>query len=138
MRRARFHRGRRGVETIEVAVTLPLVLLVIFSGFEYGWAVLKTVQLDHAASLGARVAALAGTSNQQVSDRVQDALTACGIADATITLDPVDPSSAAAGQAIVVRVQAPYASNRLLGLSRIMPLPSNLSGRASSVKEPDA
>lgn len=119
-------------------MALPVLLLVIFGGFEYGWAVLKTVQIDHAARVGARAAALSGASAQQVSDDVQEALQKCGIADATVTLEPSDPGSASAGQAIVVRVEAPYGSNRLLGLSRLMPLPSTLAGRASMVKEPDA
>jgi len=119
-------------------VALPVLLLVIFGGFEYGWAVLKTVQIDHAARIGARAAALSGASAQQVSDDVQLALQSAGISDATITLEPSDPASAPVGQAIVVRVEAPYGSNRLLGLSRLMPLPSTLSGRAAMVKEPDA
>lgn len=28
---------RRGAETAEAAVALPIVLLAIFAGFEYGW-----------------------------------------------------------------------------------------------------
>ncbi len=138
MKRTSSHRGRRGVESIEAAVTLPTLLLVIFAGFEYGWAVLKTVQLDHAARIGARVASLSGTSAAEVSTQVENALQASGISDATVTVEPSDPGSAAAGDAIVVRVEAPYASNRLLGLSRLMPLPSSLTGRAAAVKEPDA
>jgi Flp pilus assembly protein TadG len=138
MKRAAFHRCRRGAESVEAAVALPTLLLVLFGGFEYGWAVLKSVQLDHAARIGARAAALSGTSAQDVSNQVQQALNASGIADATITFEPTDPSSAVAGDAIVVKVEAPYASNRLLGLSRLMPLPSRLTGRAAMVKEPDA
>lgn len=123
---------------MEAVVALPVLLLVIFGGFEYGWAVLKTVQIDHAARIGARVAALSGATAAQVSSEVQDALQSCGISNASVTLEPTDPASAAPGQAIVVRIEAPYGSNRLLGLSRIMPLPSTLSGRAAMVKEPDA
>ena len=48
----KFARGERGVETIEVAVVLPLMLLVMFAGFEYGWALLKSIQVDHAARVG--------------------------------------------------------------------------------------
>jgi Flp pilus assembly protein TadG len=134
----RLRGARRGAESVEAVVALPVLLLVIFGGFEYGWAVLKTVQIDHAARIGARAAALSGASAQQVSDDVQLALQSAGISDATITLEPSDPASAPVGQAIVVRVEAPYGSNRLLGLSRLMPLPSTLSGRAAMVKEPDA
>jgi Flp pilus assembly protein TadG len=114
------------------------MLLVIFGGFEYGWAVLKTIQIEHAARVGARVASLSGASSQQVTAAVQNALSGSGIADASVTLDPLEPGSVSAGTTIKVRVEAPYASNRLLGLSQMMPLPSTLSGSASMIREPDA
>lgn len=138
MNATRLKRCRRGSESVEAVVSLPVLLLVILGGFEYGWAVLKSVQIDHAARIGARLAALSGSTSQQVSQEVETVLQQNGIADATVTLEPSDPSSASAGQAIVVRVEAPYGSNRLLGLSSMMPLPSKLAGRASMVKEPDA
>lgn len=129
---------RKGAETAEAALTLPLVVLVIFAGFEYGWLVLRSMQLDHVARIGARYAVLAGSSGQGVQDRVQAALTQVGIAGATITVTPADPADAAPGDAVVVRVEVPYASVRLLGLSSLMPLPASLEGRASMVREPDA
>ena len=138
MKWPRFHRSARGSESVESVVALPVMLLVIFGGFEYGWAVLKTVQIEHAARVGARAASLLGVSSQQVTEAVQNALEGSGIVDATVTLDPLDPSAALAGTSIRVRVEAPYASNRLLGLSRIMPLPSTLSGSASMIREPEA
>jgi Flp pilus assembly protein TadG len=134
----RFHRSASGSESVESVVALPVMLLVIFGGFEYGWAVLKTVQIEHAARVGARVASLSGASSQQISDAVQTALQGSGVVDATVTLDPLDPSAASAGTVIEVRVEAPYASNRLLGLSQMMPLPTTLSGSASMIREPDA
>lgn len=138
MSRTRFHRCPRGSESVEAVVALPVLLLVIFGGFEYGWAVLKTVQIDHAARIGARVAALSGSTSQQVTDRVGASLQSSGISNATVTIEPTDLSSASAGDPIVVRIEAPYGPNRLLGLSQMMPLPSNLAGKASMVKEPDA
>jgi Flp pilus assembly protein TadG len=135
---SRFHRSARGSESVESVVALPVMLLVIFGGFEYGWAILKTVQIEHAARVGARVASLSGVSSQQVTEAVQNALQGSGVVDATVTLDPLDPGAASAGTVIEVRVEAPYASNRLLGLSQMMPLPSTLSGSASMIREPDA
>jgi len=129
---------RKGAETAEAAVTLPLVVLVIFAGFEYGWLVLRSMQLDHVARIGARYAVLSGSSNQGVQERVQTALAQAGISGAIITVTPTEPSDATPGEAVVVQVEVPYASVRLLGLSSIMPLPSALEGRASMVKEPDA
>jgi hypothetical protein len=125
------------VETIEVAIALPLLLIVIFAGFEYGWAILRNIQADHAAREGARVAALSGATAAQVEARVFDALGDSGIVGAAVEIDPADPGAVAPGLPITVRVLVPYQSNRLLGLAGLMPLPQELAGRASMVKEPD-
>lgn len=135
-RRAGRH-ARRGIESIEAAIALPLILLVIFSGFEYSWALLRTVQLDHAARLGARHAALDGSTAAAVQTRVGDSLEALGISGAQISIDPAQPELAAPGTAISVRVEVPYASVGLLGLNRLMPLPSSISGHASMIREPE-
>lgn len=133
-------RSSRGAETVELAVTLPLVLLVIFSGFEYGWAVLKSLQLDHAARQGAREAAMWGATAGSVETAVDDALARAGIdaSAVTVTITPLDPGTAAPGTAITVEVKAAYADLRLLGLDRLVPMPDDLKGRAGMVKEPES
>lgn len=131
-------RLRRGVETIELAVTLPVVLLVIFAGFEIGWAILCSTQLDHAARVGAREAALSGSTAQSVEDRVRVALDEAGIKGATISMNPSDPTSAATGEPITVEVRVDYANIQLLGLSKLMRLPAELGGKAAMAKEPDS
>lgn len=127
----------RGVETIEMVLVLPVFIILLFSGFEYGWAVLKLIQLDHVASLGARVAALSGSTNSDVQNSVNSALSDFGIAGSTITISPQDPANAVFGTPIVVMVETPYSQVQLLGLSGVMPLPTSLKGRASMVKEPE-
>ncbi len=129
--------GNRGVETIEMVLVLPVFIILLFSGFEYGWAVLKLIQLDHVASLGARVAALSGSTNSDVQNSVNSALSDFGIAGSTITISPQDPANAVFGTPIVVMVETPYSQVQLLGLSGVMPLPTSLKGRASMVKEPE-
>ena len=49
-------RCRRGIESIELLIGLPILLLVVAAGIEYGWVVLRSSQLDHAARVGARAA----------------------------------------------------------------------------------
>jgi Flp pilus assembly protein TadG len=129
--------GNRGAETIEMALVLPLFVTLLFSGFEYGWAVLKIIQLDHVASIGARVAALSGSTSAEVENTVNSALSDIGITGSTITLNPQDPANAVFGTPIVVKIETPYSEVQLLGLSGFMPLPASLTGRASMVKEPD-
>ena len=129
--------GIRGAETVEMVLVLPVFVALLFSGFEYGWAVLKIIQLDHVASIGARMAALSGSTNSDVQNSVNSALSDVGIAGSTITISPQDPSNAVFGTPIVVMIETPYSQVQLLGLSSVMPLPTSLKGRASMVKEPE-
>lgn len=131
-------RARRGIETVELAITLPVLLFVLFAGFELGWAVLRTIQLDHAARVGAREASLYGSTSLSVEQRVLAALDDAGISSASITVDPADPSAADAGDAVSVEVRVDYADVELLGLGSLMPLPDALRGKASMVKEPES
>ena len=94
--------GIRGAETVEMVLVLPVFVALLFSGFEYGWAVLKIIQLDHVASIGARMAALSGSTNSDVQNSVNSALSDFGIAGSTITISPQDPANAVFGTPIVV------------------------------------
>lgn len=136
MRPRQVHRRRRGLESIELLLVFPLILLVLGGGFEYGWVVLRTVQLDHAARVGARVASLSDNGPIEVENRVQAVLVASGIDNATVTIEPSDPSVLAPGEPVLVEVTADYGDLELLGLSRIMPLPDVLTGKAGMVREP--
>ena len=55
--------ARRGSESIEAAIAVPLLLLVIFAACEYGWLVLKSTQIDGVARLGARSLVLQGSGS---------------------------------------------------------------------------
>lgn len=130
-------RDRRGSESVEVAVALPLIVVVLFVGLECGWMVLRSVQLDHAARVGAREAALHAATASAVETRIATALQGTGINGASVQIEPADPEMAAPGDVITVRVSVDYSDIHLLGLSAIMPLPHSLEGRASMVREPE-
>jgi Flp pilus assembly protein TadG len=130
-------RRQRGAETIEVAIALPIVLIVIFSGLEYGWAVIRSVQLDHAARVGARAAALSGATTADAEARADQALRQIGIDSAIVTVTPSDLTSLPAGSIIKVEVEVPYSDVRLVGLGSLMPLPATIKGHASMIREPE-
>jgi Flp pilus assembly protein TadG len=66
----------RGAAMIEMALTLPLLLLLSVSVFEFGRAFQTWQVLTNATREGARVASLPGTSDTAVSTRVQEYLEA--------------------------------------------------------------
>jgi len=66
----------RGAAMIEMALTLPLLLLLSVSVFEFGRAFQTWQVLTNATREGARIASLPGTTDAAVSTRVQEYLQA--------------------------------------------------------------
>ena len=71
----RFIKNQRGSALIETAITIPIVLLVSVAIFEFGRAYQTWQVLTNAAREGARVAVIAGTTDQQITDTVRAYLT---------------------------------------------------------------
>jgi len=69
-------RNQRGAALIETAITLPLVLLVSVSIFEFGRAYQTWQVLTNAAREGSRVAVLEAYTDAQVTTVVRNYLTA--------------------------------------------------------------
>jgi Flp pilus assembly protein TadG len=76
---ARVGCGQRGQALIEMALTLPIVLVVCVSIFEFGRALQVWQQLTTAAREGARVAVLPGATTDGVKDRVLQQMEAEGL-----------------------------------------------------------
>jgi Flp pilus assembly protein TadG len=80
----RLRRDQRGAALLEMAFTLPLLLLISVSIFEFGRAFEVWQVLTNAAREGARVAVLPGISDAMVTSRVQQYANA-GVLDAGVT-----------------------------------------------------
>ena len=83
-------RSERGNAMIETALTLPILLLVSVSIFEFGRAYQTWEVLTNAAREGARIAVLDGTSDDDIRSRVNQYLGVGGLAsqpDGNITID---------------------------------------------------
>jgi Flp pilus assembly protein TadG len=65
-------REHRGAAIVEVALTLPLLLLVSVGIFEFGRAYQTWQVLTNAAREGARIAVLPGSTDTSVRNRVVD------------------------------------------------------------------
>lgn len=76
-------RGERGAALIEAAFTMPLLLLVSISVFEFGRAYQHWQILTNAAREGARIASLPGVTNTDITERVQAYMTAGQLTEAT-------------------------------------------------------
>ena len=80
----RWRRDSRGTALIEMAFTLPLLLLISIGIIEFGRAFQTWQVLTNAAREGARVAVLPGISDSMVTARVNEYIQA-GVLDASVT-----------------------------------------------------
>ncbi len=103
--------SERGQAMLEVALTLPLLLLVAVGIFEFGRAYQTWQILTNAAREGARIAVLPGTDDDAVEARVHEYLEAGLIPDpddADVTIDRDTTVVLGAGTASASRVDVTY------------------------------
>ena len=104
-------RNEKGVALIETALTLPLVLLLTIGAIEFGRAYQTWQVLTNAAREGARVAVLPGTTDGDVTGRVEDYMESgyLGAAgDATVTVTRNNPVGVGVATASRVVVEYPF------------------------------
>lgn len=128
---------RRSLATLEMALILPLMLLLTLAAMEYGWMFLKSQQVADISRRAARIAILDDANNAAVlsgvaSDMADAGLSASGY---TVVFTPSDVSSARTGDVLTVKVRVPYASG--IGLLKLpmVPVPDYVSSAVSMSKE---
>ena len=130
------NRDRRGLATVEMAILLPLLLLVILAILEYGWCFLKYQCVNSATREGVRVAVREGATDAQWQTAVTNVMAGCGKAGVvptyTRTLTP--GVGAASGTELTCRVTVPYAQLNITSWA-LFPLPTNLVAVATMAKE---
>ena len=123
---------------MEFAVVLPLLLVMLLGIIEMGRAMMVGEVTAASARLGARAAVISGATNAQVVGKITAYLQAGGIKNATTVISVngaagADLSTASAGDAIQVTVQAPMNSNAWAVNSYFNS--KSISGVATFVKE---
>lgn len=101
---------RRAVAAVEAAITLPLLIVLVFGAIEIANGVFLTQTLVVAAYEGARVASLSGGTAEEVQARVADVLSRRGLQQYTVTIEPAIDDQVPPGTAITVEVRAPMDS----------------------------
>jgi Flp pilus assembly protein TadG len=106
-----FRRNQRGSALIEMALTLPLMLLVSAGIFEFGRAYQTWQIITNAAREGARLAVLPGTTDSDVRTRVQTYMTdgmLTAAATATVNVDRTATVAVGAGTESASRITVNY------------------------------
>lgn len=115
-------RFRRGVATVEFALTVPILFLVVFGLVEIGRGLMVEQLLSNAARDGARSAILGGATVADVETEVNSYLSGSEVTGTTITVTPNPLTAAQGGDPVTVSVSVPYSSISWL------PTPRYLSG----------
>lgn len=106
----RTHHSRRGVETLEFAMVLPLIMMLGLGIVEFSRAMTVQQILTNAAREGAREAVLPDSSVAEVRDLIA-ANVRTGRIDPNaveVTLNPASLSGVKSGVTITVNLQVPY------------------------------
>lgn len=121
-----------GVALVEMALVLPLLLLLVFGVMEYGWMFLKAEQVADSARHGARYAATPDATLARTGAMCQSLLNQAGITTATVAVPTgIAPGT---GNSVTVQITVPYKDLQLLGLS-FLPVPQNLTSSVTMLKE---
>jgi Flp pilus assembly protein TadG len=113
-REKQLRKQRQGASTVEFAITLPVLLLMIMLTFEVSRMMMVQQCMNYAAQEGSRAASLATTlSDSQVDTAVRNALRATitdsnNTATVGVAVTPTVTAAIASGTPVTVNVQVQY------------------------------
>ena len=128
---------RRGATAVELALVLPVMLLVTFGAIKYGWLFLRAQQITNAARYGARVAIRADATITEVKTTVTNLLAGANIAvnAEEITVTPDDFSTLKVGDAITVEIAIPKARVDIMDVPLFPDVEGNIWASVSMARE---
>lgn len=104
---------RRGTATVELAICLPLLVMLIFGGMEAANGIFLKQALTSAAYESAKMASTVGYTHIEAEARALEVLTSRGLQNAQIEIDPPITASTPLGTPITVTVSAPADLNAI-------------------------
>ncbi|QDT04537.1 TadE-like protein [Rubripirellula lacrimiformis] len=107
--------GRSAVAVVELAVCLPLLVMITLATIE-ACAMIYTQQALHTTAFeGCRVGIVPGAEVENVNFQCQSLLEDHGVEGFTISMDPADPEDLSEGDWFTVTINAPFVDNSLVG-----------------------
>lgn len=107
-------RKRRGVATVELALCLPIIVLLVVGAIEACSMIFLKQSLAIAAYEGARTALIPNATAIQVQAACQQILKDRKVVGATVTVKPLDIAALIPGEMIDVTVSAPCSINTVV------------------------
>ena len=110
-RNRRNARGRRGIAVVELAIMLPVFVLILFATIEACTMIFLQQSLKIAAHEGVRAAVVPGSTATNATNMVLAFLAQRNVNGATITITPNNYTSQPYGTVLQVQVSAPCSAN---------------------------
>ena len=103
--------NRRGAATVELALCLPMLLLIAFGAVEGASMIFLKQALVQSAYEGAKVAIKPNATNADIAAATQSVLGGRSLTNAVVTINPTNIGSAERGDLIIITVSAPSDAN---------------------------
>ncbi|WP_052301458.1 TadE/TadG family type IV pilus assembly protein [Planctopirus limnophila] len=100
--------ARRGAAAVEMALVLPVLILVVFGTIAVSQIIHFRKGVVAATAEGIRIASRRDVSSTEVTTLVRQILTGRRISQATITITPTEISNLRPGELIEIQVRANY------------------------------
>lgn len=113
------HGARSGTAAAELAVTLPLLVILVFGSMEMANAVFLRQSLNVGAYEAAKVVTRPGSNEELARTRCEEVLAVRKVSNYTLTFSPTVTTATPRGTAVTVTLTAP-ASNLSYGPVRFM------------------
>ncbi len=106
---------RQGVAASELAVCMPVIVLIVLATIESTTMIFLQQSLSVAAYEGARVSLVTGAASTNVKYQSELILQDRGVKKGTVQVTPANIAGAAEGTWIQVVASAPFTDNSLIG-----------------------
>jgi Flp pilus assembly protein TadG len=114
MTQRKSHQHLRGVSTVELAVCLPVIMLIVVASIEACSLIFLQQSLQTVAYETARFATAPHSTSAAAVSRGEQVLADREVNGAVIDLTPDDMSTAVRGTHVLVTVTAPLGGNRVI------------------------
>jgi Flp pilus assembly protein TadG len=128
----------RGAAAVEVAIVLPVLIVLTFGALKYGWLFYKHQQVTNAARQVARVAIRPGNRAADISDMFETVTTdskgANMLPGATCSVNPAGGAQEV-GNAVQVTVEISADKVDIVKMNTLLPTPEVLRATVTMSKE---
>jgi Flp pilus assembly protein TadG len=108
------HPKRRGVAAVELAICLPMVVMLVLGSIEACSMIFINQSLCVAGYEGMRIAVRKGGTSAEAIAGCNELLSARGVQAATVSLSPTNVSGLSSGTLMTITVTAPCGDNSIL------------------------